>query len=187
MTIRMAILDRDNTLVRVPSDKRYLYGTDPVDLLPEVGRALSYLNRRGIIVVVATNQQGISLEQFPQMTFPAVDLYNQRLNACLIESGAHIERFYVCPHQDADGCLCRKPKPGLVLQALSDYAVSSTDAVVIGNSQLDMDTATAEGVRAVAVPYPPGTSIRSGIFCCSTLLDAVRKVIGVSCRGGDAR
>jgi len=171
------ILDRDNTINYMPPEKRYAYGNDPIELLATTGEAIRILNQRGIIVVVVSNQQGIALDEYPQMTRASVDLYNQRLNACLMEVGAHIDKFYICPHRDSDNCTCRKPKPGLLLQALEEYKISPDDAVMIGNNQSDMDAGLAAGIRAIAVPYPPSTSIRPEIPYFPTLLQAVEATL----------
>jgi D-glycero-D-manno-heptose 1,7-bisphosphate phosphatase len=177
MTIKLAVLDRDNTINYMPPEKRYLYGNDPIQLLRTTGKAIQILNQRSIKAVVASNQQGIALAEYPQMTCASVDLYNQRLNTCLMEVGAHIDRFYICPHRDADNCTCRKPKPGLILRALEEYEILPSEAVMIGNNQSDMDAGLAAGVRTIAVPYPPNTAIRPDVPSFPTLLQAVKAIL----------
>jgi len=177
---KLAILDRDNTLVRVPPDTRYVYGSDPIVLLPGVGAALCQLARRGIVCVVATNQQGISMAQFPLMTVDSVEMFNERLRKELSDLGGQIDRFYVCPHLDADGCDCRKPRPGMFIAALHDYGLTPDQAVAIGNTQRDIDAARSAGVPAVAVPCPTDTPLDPDIPAYQTLLHAVRAICGGS-------
>ena len=177
MTLKLAILDRDNTINFMPPEKRYLYGNDPIRLLATTAEAIELLNQRGIKVVVASNQRGIALDEYPQMTSASVGLYNERLNACLLEGGAHIDKFYICPHRASDNCTCRKPKPGLMLQALEEYEIAPSDAVIIGNSQTDIDAGLAAGIRAIAVPYPPDTTIRPEVPSFPTLVQAVQAAL----------
>jgi D-glycero-D-manno-heptose 1,7-bisphosphate phosphatase len=187
MAPRLVIFDRDNTLVRVSPDTRYLYGTDPIVLLPGVGAALRHLARRGIVSVVATNQQGISLPAFPLMTQASVDTFNERLGNEIVRVGGRIERFYVCPHLATEDCACRKPRPGLFITALHDYGVSPDEAVGIGNSQRDIDAANAVGVRAVAVPCPADAPLDPRIPAYRTLLHAVRFICGGSGKCGKCK
>ena len=177
MTIKLAIFDRDNTINFMPPERRYLYGNGLICLLATTAEAIQTLNQRGIIVVVASNQRGIALDEYPQMTSDSVNLYNQRLNACLMERGAHIDKFYICPHRASDNCTCRKPKPGLILQALEEYEIAPSDAVIIGNSQTDIDAGLAAGIRAIAVPYPPDTTVRPEVTSFPTLLQAVKAAL----------
>lgn len=177
MSPELVIFDRDNTLVRVPEGARYLYGTDPIELLPGVAPALRHLAKRGITCVVATNQQGISLPEFPLMTMESVGLFNLRLSQKANELGGEIDRFYICPHLETEGCDCRKPRPGLFLRALQDYKKTPDQVVGIGNSQLDVDAAVAAGVRAIAVPCPPDTRLAIGVPVYPTILHAVRSML----------
>jgi len=180
MTPSLVILDRDNTLVRVPTGVRYLYGEDPIVLLPGVGPALRHLARRGIRCVVATNQQGVSMKKFPKMTIDSVAVFNHRLDLRVEQEGGRIDRFYVCPHLDDEDCNCRKPRPGLFIMALRDYNIAPTQAVGIGNSQSDVDAATAAGIQSISVPYPPGTQPPEDHPAYRTLLHAVRAICGGS-------
>jgi D-glycero-D-manno-heptose 1,7-bisphosphate phosphatase len=184
MPPKLVILDRDGTLVRVPNGTRYLYGLDPIVLLPGAGAALRHLAARGIVCVVATNQQGVSLAEFPLMTRYSVDTFNQRLSEEVVRLGGRINRFYVCPHLATEGCECRKPRPGLFLAALDDYKVTPDNAVGIGNSQQDVDAARAAGIRAVAVPCTEGAYVDPGTPAYRTLLHAVRFICGGSGKCG---
>jgi len=175
---RLIIFDRDDTLVRVPAGVRYLYGDDSIELLPGVGAALRHLARRGITSVVATNQQGVSMREFPLMTMESVALFNRRLSRRIKEEGGRISRFFVCPHLESEQCDCRKPRPGLFIKALRAYNVLPTQAIGIGNSERDIDATRAAGVQPVLVPYPAGTSIPQGVPAYRTMLHAVRGVCG---------
>jgi D-glycero-D-manno-heptose 1,7-bisphosphate phosphatase len=180
MSLKLAIFDRDNTLVRVPPGTRYVYGLDPIVFLPGVAAALRHLTKRGITCVVATNQQGVSMNEFPLMTSDSVEMFNQRLREEVAKLGGRIDRFYVCPHLDTEGCDCRKPRPGLFIEALQDFKVEPNQAVGIGNSQRDNEAARAAGICAIAVPCPTTIPFDANVPTYHTLLHAVRSICGGS-------
>lgn len=181
---KLAIFDRDNTLVQVPRGTRYLYGLDAIVFLPGVAAALRHLARRGIPCVVATNQQGISMKEYPLMTRDSVETFNQRLSKEAAKLGGRIDRFYVCPHLASEGCDCRKPRPGLFIEALRDFRVRPNQAVGIGNSQRDIEAARAGGICAIAVPCPTNTPLDAEVPAYKTLLHAVRSICGGSGKCG---
>jgi D-glycero-D-manno-heptose 1,7-bisphosphate phosphatase len=187
MSPKLIILDRDNTLVRVPAGTRYLYGDDPIVLLPGVAAALRHLAKRGITSVVATNQQGVSMKEFPLMNMDSVDHFNRRLSQRIEKEGGKVARFFVCPHLDSENCDCRKPRPGLFIMALRAYDVPPEDAVAIGNSQLDIGAAFAAGVQPLTVPCPPDSYFSQEVPAYRTLLHAVRAVCGGSGKCGRLR
>jgi D-glycero-D-manno-heptose 1,7-bisphosphate phosphatase len=184
MCPKLAIFDRDNTLVQVPRGTRYLYGLDEIVFLPGVVAALRHLARRGIPCVVATNQQGISMKEFPLMTKDSVETFNQRLSNEVAKLGGRIDRFYVCPHLDTEGCECRKPRPGLFIDALRDFKLKPNQVIGIGNSQRDIEAAHAAGIRAIAVPCPSNTALDAEVSAYKTLLHAVRSSCGGSGKCG---
>ncbi len=184
---KLIILDRDDTLVRVPVGVRYLYGDAPISLLPGVGAALRHLRIRGITAVVATNQQGISMKEFPTMTIDSVATFNHRLSRSIEEEGGKIEEFFVCPHLESEQCDCRKPHPGLFIKALRAFKVQSRRAIGIGNKQIDIDAARAANVQPIIVPNPPDTHFSQEVPAYRTLLHAVRALCGGSGECGRVR
>jgi D-glycero-D-manno-heptose 1,7-bisphosphate phosphatase len=69
----------------------------------------------------------------------------------LAAEGLFLEAIYYCPHGPSDGCRCRKPAPGLVLDAMADFGFAREDAVLIGDAEADMGAAAARGVKGVRV------------------------------------
>ena len=138
------LFDRDGTLVDdVP------YNGDParVVVVPGAREALDRLRRRGIPTAVVTNQSGVargllSLEQ--------VKAVNDRIEELLGPVGP----WLVCPHDPNDDCRCRKPAPGLILQAAEHLGVAPSRCAVIGDIGSDIAAARAAEARAVLVPTP---------------------------------
>ena len=142
-TMKAAFFDRDGTInvnyghVYKPEDLDFVHG------IPEVIR--SY-NEQKIPVIVVTNQAGIAKGKY---TLEDMYRFNAHLNAELINRyGAHIDAVYYCPHHpDYTGeCECRKPKPGMFLQASKDLGISLADSIMYGDKESDRQAALAAGI-----------------------------------------
>lgn len=121
---------------------------DEMEILPGVPEALAQLAAAGFALVVVTNQPEIARGT---VTWASVNAINVRLNETL-----PIDEFRVCPHDDADNCPCRKPKPGLLLDPPT-YAVAQS--YLVGDRWRDIDAGCAAGCRAtilVDYQYPEG-------------------------------
>jgi histidinol phosphatase-like enzyme len=86
MSLRLVILDRDDTLIRLPLGRRYVAGDDPFELAPGAAEFVGTLNRAGIVVVVVTNQQGVALAECPEITVAAVERLHSRIQEALAAS-----------------------------------------------------------------------------------------------------
>ncbi|WP_084958301.1 D-glycero-alpha-D-manno-heptose-1,7-bisphosphate 7-phosphatase [Thermoactinospora rubra] len=136
------LFDRDGTLIaNVP------YNGDPEKVVPMPGaaEALSRLRREGVFVAVVTNQSGVAkgLISPDQM---------HQVNARVEELLGPFDAWAICVHDDADGCSCRKPKPGLIIRAAATMDVSPLDCALIGDIGSDMEAARAAGTRGILVP-----------------------------------
>ncbi|RCG30258.1 HAD-IIIA family hydrolase [Sphaerisporangium album] len=138
------LFDRDGTLViDVP------YNADPgrVTPMPGVRAALDRLRAASIPIGVVSNQAGVARGL---ITPAALDAVNARVEELL----GPFDIWAVCPHDDEDGCGCRKPAPGLILRAAGVLGVTPRDCVVIGDIGSDMEAARAAGARGILVPTP---------------------------------
>jgi histidinol-phosphate phosphatase family protein len=138
------LLDRDGTLVvDVP------YNGDPARVHPMPGarRALDRLRAAGVSLAVVSNQSGIARGLLTESEVAAV---NRRVEELLGPLGP----WLVCPHGPDDGCGCRKPAPGLVVEAAARLGVEPARCAVVGDIGADVDAALAAGARAVLVPTP---------------------------------
>ncbi|MEJ2870726.1 HAD family hydrolase [Actinomycetospora sp. OC33-EN08] len=136
------LFDRDGTLVHdVP------YNGDPDRVAPvDTARpALDRLRAAGIATGVVSNQSGIARGL---LTAAQVDAVNARLDELVGPIGV----WAWCPHGPDDGCSCRKPAPGLVLDAARRLGVSPDEVAVIGDIGADVGAAAAAGARSVLVP-----------------------------------
>jgi histidinol-phosphate phosphatase family protein len=136
------LLDRDGTLVHdVP------YNTDPDRVAPVAGarEALDRLRAAGVPLAVVSNQSGMARGV---VTPDELEAVNRRVEELLGPIGPWV----VCPHGPDDGCACRKPAPGLVLQAARALGVDPSRCAVVGDIGADVEAASAAGARGVLVP-----------------------------------
>jgi len=163
------LVDRDGTIVK---DVPYNGDPDRVEPMPGAAAALQRLREAGVPIAVITNQSGIGRGLIDR---DAVDAVNARIDTLL----GPFDAWVVCPHTAADGCDCRKPKPGLVHQAAQRLGVPPTGCVVIGDIAADMGSARAAGARAILVPTAKTRpdEVRAAPQWAPTLTDAVDVVL----------
>jgi len=145
---RAVFLDRDGVINRPAPAGLYITSTDEFILLPGVGEAIFRLNQSGLKVFVVTNQRCIGLGL---VAAEIVEQVHAGLQQTVREYGGWIDHIYVCPHDYGDACLCRKPKPGMLRQAASDYALDLPGCWMVGDSESDMTAGRAAGCRTVLV------------------------------------
>lgn len=143
-TVRGLLFDRDDTLViDVP------YNADPHKVVPVPGahRAVDRARAAGLRLGVVTNQSVIAKGM---ATREEVDATNARVD----ELVGPFDVWCVCPHDADDGCDCRKPRPGLVLQAAERLGITPEELVVVGDIGADVGAAAAAGAQGILVPTP---------------------------------
>ena len=145
-------LDRDGTLTE---EVGYVNHPRRLRLLPRSAEAIRRLNAAGVPAVVVTNQAGIARGYFTEDVLHAV---NDELRAQLGRAGARLDGLYVCSHHPTEGeppfrseCECRKPKPGLLLQAAADLDLDLGRSVMIGDKASDLEVAPPVRARSVLV------------------------------------
>ena len=164
--MKLVILDRDGT-INVDSDD---YVKSPAEWTPIPGslEAIARLHQADYRVVVATNQSGIGRGLFDTQALFAI---HDKLQRALGQVGGRIDAFFFCPHKPDDGCSCRKPKPGMLVEVARRFNVPIEDVFMVGDSRKDLDAAAAAGARPVLVltgsgrntqakgGLPPGTAV----------------------------
>jgi D-glycero-D-manno-heptose 1,7-bisphosphate phosphatase len=145
---RAVFLDRDGVINRaVVRDGRPYPPVSAADLeiLPGVAEALSRLKAAGFIVIVVTNQPDVARGTQSRETVEAI---HAKLASLL-----PIDEFRVCYHDDNDRCGCRKPKPGLLVEAAAARGVALSQSVMVGDRWRDIEAGTRAGCRTVFVDY----------------------------------
>ena len=137
-------IDRDGTLIHDPG---YLSDPDGVKLLPGAGAALRALRNNGFALVVISNQSGIARGLITPEQAAAV---HERVVRELAAEGVELDDTRYCPHHPDDGCSCRKPRPGLLLDAARDLDLHLASSVMIGNTEADVGAGRAAATRTIA-------------------------------------
>jgi len=147
---KTVFLDRDGVINRrLVGD--YVSRWADFDILAGALPAIARLNQAGFRTVVVTNQRGLAIGRTQPEALAEI---HRRLSEAAARAGARLTEFYVCPHDYDDGCLCRKPKPGLLDQANEAAPVDWARSFLIGDSDSDIRAGQARGVAAIKVAGP---------------------------------
>lgn len=150
---KAAFLDRDGVINK---DKAYVHRWEDFEFVPGAIEGMKKLQDAGYALVIVTNQSGLARGYYTEMQYQALNNY---LKQYLLEQGVKLDGVYHCPHHPkgsvpglAVDCDCRKPKPGLLLQAAHELGLSLPNSVLIGDKPSDIEAARAAGVgRAYSV------------------------------------
>jgi D-glycero-D-manno-heptose 1,7-bisphosphate phosphatase len=144
--MKLVILDRDGTInedseqhVRSPEEFRPIKGSL---------EAIARLTQADYRIVVATNQSGLARGFLDTRTLFAI---HDTLLRALAQVGGRIDAFFFCPHAADAGCQCRKPQPGMLLEAGRRFNVALDQVYMVGDALRDLQAAAAAGARPVLV------------------------------------
>ncbi|MEQ8763329.1 MAG: D-glycero-beta-D-manno-heptose 1,7-bisphosphate 7-phosphatase [Planctomycetota bacterium] len=180
-------LDRDGTLIE---DVHFPRRVDDLHILAGVPEALRSLRDAGYRLIVLTNQSGIARGYLTERTL-------QEMHAHLLErlgaQGASLDAFYYCPHHPTEGsppyrteCECRKPAPGLMRRAESDWNIDLSRSFVVGDTLRDLKIAGDTGCQRILVRTGKGEESERELeaepgladHVCDGLLDAANWILG---------
>ncbi|MEO6726885.1 MAG: HAD family hydrolase [Blastocatellia bacterium] len=172
---RAVFLDRDGVINRaivrdgVPHPPASLA---ELEVLPGVPEALELLAARGFVLIVVTNQPDVARGA---QTREAVEAINQHLMQSL-----PLDEVFTCYHDNVDECLCRKPRPGLILQAAREYNIDLRRSFLVGDRWSDVVAGQSAGCRTFLLDAPYNQQWR----CTpdgevSSLLEAAQRIIGL--------
>ncbi len=140
------MLDRDG-VINEDSDA-YIKSSNEWQPIPGSLEALALFNQAGFHVVVITNQSGIARGFF---TNKILDEIHAKMSSMVSSEGGCIEKIYYCPHGPDDGCNCRKPAPGLLLQFARENGLELTGVPFVGDSIRDIEAAFSAGASPMLV------------------------------------
>lgn len=145
-------LDRDGTINKYVG---FLTKPEEFDLLPGVAEAIRQINHSGYLCIIVSNQPVIARGD---CTFEQLQEIHDKMETLLGQEGAFVDAIYYCPHHPDKGfegerpaykidCNCRKPKPGLLLQAAKDWNIDLSQSYMIGDSERDVEAGNAAGCK----------------------------------------
>jgi D-glycero-D-manno-heptose 1,7-bisphosphate phosphatase len=143
---RAVFLDRDGVLNHSPVVEGKPVSPRAlaeVELLPGVAEACERLRAAGFLLIVVTNQPEIARGTLTRETVDEIDAY--------LAERLRLDAIAVCPHDDADGCECRKPKPGMLLDAARRHDIDLSQSFLVGDRWRDIGAGQAAGVQTVFI------------------------------------
>jgi D-glycero-D-manno-heptose 1,7-bisphosphate phosphatase len=143
---RAVFLDRDGVLNKAYVRNGKPYSPDTIEemiIVPDAAGALHRLRQAGFRLIVATNQPDIARRR---LTRAEVDAMNAHLRSQL-----PLDAIEVCPHDDADNCDCRKPKPGLLVNAAKRDGIALPESFMVGDRYRDIEAGASAGCRTILI------------------------------------
>jgi D-glycero-D-manno-heptose 1,7-bisphosphate phosphatase len=166
-------LDRDGVINKaiVRNSRPYSpISVEEIEILDGVAEGLDLLRGRGFELIVVTNQPDIARGSMSEGELKAIHDY--------IGHKLAIKYFWVCPHDDRDSCLCRKPKPGLLIESASNLDINLKSSFMIGDRWKDVEAGTKAGVRNLFIDYGYDEPQPIGDFrLVHSLLDAAHNIL----------
>ncbi len=148
---RAVFIDRDGT---INVEKDYLYLPSEFEFLPGATEAIRRLNGAGYLVVVVSNQSGVARGFYNEED---VLQLHRHIATLLEECGGKVDAWYFCPHHPSGRgsyalpCRCRKPLPGMLLEAARRHDIDLENSIMIGDKAVDVEAGRAAGCRSILV------------------------------------
>lgn len=140
-------LDRDGVINVRPARHDYVRKWSEFIFNDGIVDIIKQANLKKFLIIVITNQRGIARQLVSQKDFDEIsnNMYRE-----LKSKKATVYAVYYCPHNFDDHCTCRKPEPGLISQAITDYNLSLKDSIMVGDADSDIQAALAAGLTKVS-------------------------------------
>lgn len=139
-------LDRDGVIIE--NRANYVRSWDDVEIYPQALQALAQIRNAPYKIFLVTNQSAVGRGIIPFSTAEAI---NKKLVQEIERASGRIDAVFMCPHAPDEGCDCRKPEPGLLLQAAAMFPVDLGRSIMIGDALTDLEAGRAAGVGRVAL------------------------------------
>jgi len=183
---RAVFLDRDGVINRKAPEGEYITRWEAMQILPGAATAIRLLNQAGFRVIVATNQRCVARGL---ISAAELELLHRRMRESLAAAGATIDAIFCCPHDLEPACSCRKPSPGLLLEAARAHGLSLASSWMIGDSDSDVAAGKSAGCKTVRLLDGDESSQSAPDIIATNLFDAVLEILrsdGNAARGHEA-
>jgi D-glycero-D-manno-heptose 1,7-bisphosphate phosphatase len=172
---KAAFLDRDGTIIR---DMVYLNDPAKIEVFKESYEAIKLLNKNGFLVILATNQSGVARGIVDETVL-------RKINAIIAEDfknhGAVITDTYYCPHPVDGGCQCRKPNPGMLVQAAKKYGIELDKSWMVGDRMTDVVAGLGAGCGSILLQNettpPIDPAYPKPEIICQNILTAAQLIV----------
>lgn len=186
-TARLVILDRDGVINHDSDD--YIKSLDEWIPIPGSIEAIAALSKAGYLIGVATNQSGLARGYFDEI---ALAHMHTQLSTLVEDAGGRIDALCYCPHGPEEGCNCRKPAPGLLLQISAELQTPLAGAWYVGDAKKDVELALATGCKPILVRTGKGAQTmpaltseqRASTHVVADLAEAARFILATGAGAG---
>jgi D-glycero-D-manno-heptose 1,7-bisphosphate phosphatase len=157
MKNKALFLDRDGVINTMVLQKNGVFDSpqtvEQVTLVQDIDKVIAFCNQKNIPVIEITNQPGVAKGK---MGIDTLDAIEARIHFLLKEKNTHIDFTYRCLHHPhasnltyKDNCLCRKPKPGLLIKASHEANIELSTSLFVGDNVSDMEAGKSAGCRTI--------------------------------------
>jgi histidinol-phosphate phosphatase family protein len=143
---KAVFLDRDGVINKNQDD--YVKNISELEIFPYISEPIKKLQYAGFKIIVITNQSAINRGL---MTEKNLDEIHEKIQSFLIQNNTKIDYFYYCPHTPNENCFCRKPKPGLLLNAIDDFSIDVNNSWFIGDRNSDIQAGKSVGCKTLKI------------------------------------
>jgi D-glycero-D-manno-heptose 1,7-bisphosphate phosphatase len=146
-------LDRDGVIIRKAADGEYVGDWCEVEFLPGSLEAIAAFCRFGYKVIVVTNQRGVATGK---IELSKLEEIHARMKDAIASCGGRISGIYFCPHDISEGCRCRKPKAGMLLQAAAEHQLRFPECWMVGDAEMDIVAGKSVGCKTALLTQSEG-------------------------------
>jgi D-glycero-D-manno-heptose 1,7-bisphosphate phosphatase len=177
---KAVFLDRDGVINRKAPEGQYITRWAEMQFLPHIAEAIALFKRSGFLVILATNQRCVAKGLITEADLQEL---HARMQKQLKGSGAVIDAIYYCPHESSPVCECRKPAPGMLLNAAQEHDIDLAASWMVGDSTHDVEAGKRAGCKTALLG--PQAQERDGAdVIASSLFEAARQIVRSSRSSG---
>ena len=168
MPIKTIFLDRDGVINK---EVNYLYKIADFEFIEGIFEACKYFQQLGFEIIIVTNQSGIARGYYTEGDYESI---TQWMVKQFENKGITILDIYHCPHGQDSTCDCRKPKPGMFLDAKSKHNVDMERSWMIGDKEVDIEAANSAGIHNTIL-VRSGHIIDETISLAAYFIDSIKE------------
>ena len=168
MPIKTIFLDRDGVINK---EVNYLHKIDDFEFIDGIFKTCLYFQNLGYKIIIITNQSGISRGYYSESDY---HLVTQWMLSQFVKNNIYILDIFHCPHGPNSSCKCRKPMPGMFLNAKTKHNIDMKNSWMIGDKEVDVTAANASGIKSTIL-VKSGHRIDESNSNASFILDSIEQ------------
>jgi D-glycero-D-manno-heptose 1,7-bisphosphate phosphatase len=173
---KAAFVDRDGVINRKMPDGFYVTRWEEMQFLPGAIEGVHLLQQAGFRVIVVSNQRCVAKGL---VTVEELESMHSRMLETFASAGAVIDAVYYCPHDNRAACFCRKPAPGMLLQAAREHHLNLAQSWMIGDADTDVAAGQGAGCKTARVSNTDNYEGQRSDVTAQSLRDAARQILQI--------